>query len=86
MISHIIKGEREKVIQETPIIYSKLYQRCWQDDPDKRPNCKVLRILKNVDMKSLIQIYTGSLSITLCGLRVVCQRIGKAEEQGKNAS
>ncbi|CAG8663261.1 12060_t:CDS:2 [Cetraspora pellucida] len=52
MITHIIKGQREAVIQGTPVNYSKLYQSCWQHDPDKRPKCKqILEFLENADMK-----------------------------------
>ncbi|PKC14049.1 kinase-like protein [Rhizophagus irregularis] len=34
----ILNGLREKPIQNTNAIFVKLYQKCWQHEPDNRPN------------------------------------------------
>ncbi|RGB31484.1 kinase-like domain-containing protein [Rhizophagus diaphanus] len=38
LMSDIISGKREKVIDGTPEEYSKLYTECWNYDSQKRPN------------------------------------------------
>ncbi|RGB28638.1 kinase-like domain-containing protein [Rhizophagus diaphanus] len=43
----IVMGKREKIIDETPAEYSKLYTECWKYEPDERPNMReVVSILK----------------------------------------
>ncbi|KAF0429942.1 kinase-like protein [Gigaspora margarita] len=55
MIEFISNGEREEPVDGTPIKYCKLYQNCWQDSADKRPDCSMaLKMLKNVDVKDVI--------------------------------
>ncbi|PKY62539.1 kinase-like protein, partial [Rhizophagus irregularis] len=45
----ILTGKREKIIDETPIKYSKLYTACWNYEPNKRPNMQeVVLILKEI--------------------------------------
>ncbi|CAG8636476.1 10130_t:CDS:2 [Funneliformis mosseae] len=38
LIINIIGGTREKTINGTPIEYCKLYEDCWKDEPNERPN------------------------------------------------
>ncbi|KAF0513065.1 kinase-like protein [Gigaspora margarita] len=38
IIFQILQGKREKSIENTPLEYINLYKRCWQDDPESRPN------------------------------------------------
>jgi serine/threonine protein kinase len=35
---HIGRGQREEPIKGTPPEYQQLYQRCWDGDPEKRPD------------------------------------------------
>ncbi|GBC41361.2 kinase-like domain-containing protein [Rhizophagus irregularis DAOM 181602=DAOM 197198] len=45
----IVMGKREKIIEETPAEYSKLYTECWKCEPDERPNIRdVVSILKTL--------------------------------------
>ncbi|GBB84536.1 hypothetical protein RclHR1_01110021 [Rhizophagus clarus] len=49
LIMDIKKGRREKVIKDTPIEYSNLYQEFWEDDPNKRPTIyQVVKSLKKI--------------------------------------
>src|SRR5207248_605756 len=34
----IINGLREESVVNTPIKYQQIYQKCWEQDPDQRPN------------------------------------------------
>ncbi len=34
----ILDGLREEPVENTPIQYQQLYQKCWKEDPDQRPN------------------------------------------------
>ncbi|POG74636.1 kinase-like domain-containing protein, partial [Rhizophagus irregularis DAOM 181602=DAOM 197198] len=44
----ICKGERPKIIENTPQFYVDLMKKCWDEDPLKRPSSKeVLDIIKN---------------------------------------
>ncbi|RIB01886.1 kinase-like domain-containing protein, partial [Gigaspora rosea] len=33
----VLEGKRETPVKDTPSFYVKLYQQCWDGDPDKRP-------------------------------------------------
>ncbi|CAB4479010.1 unnamed protein product [Rhizophagus irregularis] len=45
----IRNGMREDIIKNTPPEYSNLYEACWVDDPNKRPNIqKVVSSLKSI--------------------------------------
>uniref|UniRef100_U9URI3 Uncharacterized protein n=2 Tax=Rhizophagus irregularis (strain DAOM 181602 / DAOM 197198 / MUCL 43194) TaxID=747089 RepID=U9URI3_RHIID len=45
----IANGKREEIIDGTPVEFSDLYTRCWDDEPDKRPNIQeVVSILKDI--------------------------------------
>ncbi|CAG8483427.1 9455_t:CDS:2, partial [Dentiscutata erythropus] len=46
-------GIRERIVEGTPIGYSKIFQQCWQTDPNLRPTMdQVYDALKNVDLNS----------------------------------
>ena len=51
IIIDIFSGNREKPIEGTPSDYVQLYQKCWDDDPNSRPDIeqvyKVLTQLKS---------------------------------------
>ena len=34
----IVKGVREKPIKDTPLKYQQLYENCWKEEPNQRPN------------------------------------------------
>ncbi|CAB4393313.1 unnamed protein product [Rhizophagus irregularis] len=51
----ILNGKREKIIDGTPVRYSKLYTECWGDEPNKRPNIQeIISTLESIN--SLIEI------------------------------
>ncbi|KAF0505214.1 calmodulin-dependent protein kinase [Gigaspora margarita] len=53
IIVHVHEGKRETPVENTPNDYVELYQRCWDQDPEKRPEIKtVLEKLK--DMRLLL--------------------------------
>ncbi|CAG8512816.1 28476_t:CDS:10, partial [Gigaspora margarita] len=55
MVEHITNGKREEPIFGTPVKYHELYQDCWQDNPDKRPDCiTAFKKLELVDVKDII--------------------------------
>jgi len=44
------KGQREEIVEDTPIKYSNLYTACWVDNPDERPNIyEVVLSLKEIE-------------------------------------
>src|SRR5437763_10792799 len=49
IIHQIINGQRELPIDGTPLEYIKLYTKCWDEDPEKRPTIEfILMTLNNV--------------------------------------
>ncbi|GBC07945.1 hypothetical protein RclHR1_00780025 [Rhizophagus clarus] len=38
LIFYILNGNREEIIDGTPIDYNKLYRECWKSEPNDRPN------------------------------------------------
>ncbi|KAF0541169.1 kinase-like protein [Gigaspora margarita] len=53
LIHHISKGKREKMVPGTPSNYAKLYKKCWNTDPEKRPKLKeILEILHKLRQSS----------------------------------
>ncbi|RHZ86534.1 hypothetical protein Glove_50g61 [Diversispora epigaea] len=51
LISYIIKGNREIPIQGTSQNYVKIYQDCWNQNPDQRPDIeKVIQDLEHVEI------------------------------------
>ena len=53
----IINGLREETVGNTPTKYQQLFQKCWEQDPDQRPNVsEILNQLKfevNIGMLKL---------------------------------
>ncbi|GBB87574.1 hypothetical protein RclHR1_14020003 [Rhizophagus clarus] len=48
----IIDGKREDPIENTPLEYQELYQKCWQDNPDERPEInEVHEILTQLNLR-----------------------------------
>ncbi|PKK66743.1 kinase-like protein, partial [Rhizophagus irregularis] len=37
---YIIKGDREEPTEGTPLKYQELYQKCWNNEPELRPDIK----------------------------------------------
>jgi hypothetical protein len=75
----LLNGEREEPVANTPSEYLQLYQECWQDDPNFRPEieevCKILSQLKlqsGSDGEFNAQVTDGkSLSSTLDNDRLI---------------
>ncbi|RGB25988.1 kinase-like domain-containing protein [Rhizophagus diaphanus] len=56
----IVNGKREKIIDETPVEYSELYQVCWRYEPDKRHNMQeIVSILISVKNNLIIDNNTN---------------------------
>jgi serine/threonine protein kinase len=50
---HIGSGHRENPIEDTPLEYQQLYQKCWDNNPESRPDIdQVYEVLK-----SLLNVY-----------------------------
>ncbi len=48
----IIKGERELPVKGTPSAYIELYEQCWHNDPNKRPDIqRVSEKLKEITLQ-----------------------------------
>src|ERR1044071_5783028 len=43
----ICKGERPKIIENTPQCYIDLMKKCWNEDPLKRPNASEIKEIFN---------------------------------------
>ncbi|KAF0403897.1 kinase-like protein [Gigaspora margarita] len=43
IIIHVFKGEREIPIEGTPDLYIQLYERCWNYDPNQRPELEEIQ-------------------------------------------
>ncbi|CAB4426330.1 unnamed protein product [Rhizophagus irregularis] len=46
----LLNGEREEPVANTPLEYQQLYQNCWQDDPNSRP--ETYEILAQLEKQS----------------------------------
>ncbi|CAG8831526.1 11643_t:CDS:2, partial [Racocetra persica] len=44
LVFRIFKGERERVISNTPTNYVNIYTKCWSTDPDRRPTLEEILI------------------------------------------
>src|SRR6266498_3046443 len=48
----IVNGFREQPIINTPLTYVNLYKKCWDDDPNKRPDIdEVFNILEKISLQ-----------------------------------
>ncbi|PKC12336.1 kinase-like protein [Rhizophagus irregularis] len=57
LIFHIIESRREDPIVGTPLEYQQLYQKCWDGDPEKRPDInqvynEILSLLNSLNKQS----------------------------------
>ncbi|RGB38842.1 kinase-like domain-containing protein [Rhizophagus diaphanus] len=69
----ILNGKREKIIDGTPVKYSKLYTECWKYEPDERPNMQVVvLILKTITSPEII-ICNSNEGINLESNKIVHQ-------------
>jgi hypothetical protein len=49
----LLNGEREEPVANTPSKYLQIYQKCWQDDPNLRPEIsEVYKILSQLKLQS----------------------------------
>ncbi|RGB22269.1 kinase-like domain-containing protein [Rhizophagus diaphanus] len=57
-------GVREKIIDGTPVEYSRIYTECWKYEPDERPNMQeVVSILRSIiflDQHHIIEDYNDN--------------------------
>ncbi|RIB09959.1 kinase-like domain-containing protein [Gigaspora rosea] len=52
LILRIIGGERERFREGTPSEYKRIYELCWNDDPQSRPSVSEARRMFNVFLKT----------------------------------
>ncbi|RIB17139.1 kinase-like domain-containing protein [Gigaspora rosea] len=52
--SHLVKGKREEPIKDTPSHYIKLYEKCWDKDPNNRPGINNILSDLNNDLNYMI--------------------------------
>ncbi|PKY30699.1 HCP-like protein [Rhizophagus irregularis] len=53
LMLEILNGKRESPIPNTPIDYINIYKKCWQNNPDDRPDIqKVFSDLKSIKLKA----------------------------------
>ncbi|RHZ80945.1 hypothetical protein Glove_130g8 [Diversispora epigaea] len=65
--NHIVKGNRETPVKGTPQDYINIYQDCWKQEPNQRPNIdEVMQVLEHVNVtftkNALPQIENGENS------------------------
>ncbi|PKY51029.1 kinase-like protein [Rhizophagus irregularis] len=53
----ILNGKREKIINGTPVEYSKLYTECWNYEPNEHPNMQEVVLILNEIISLDIVIY-----------------------------
>ncbi|RGB29353.1 kinase-like domain-containing protein, partial [Rhizophagus diaphanus] len=62
----LLNGEREEPVANTPLEYLQLYQKCWQDDPNSRPEInQINEILSRIKLQSgidNIRVTNGNIS------------------------
>ena len=47
----IVKGMRETPVSNTPFEYQQLYEKCWKEEPNQRPNIEEIhRILFEIQL------------------------------------
>src|SRR5690348_12555187 len=52
IIVDVRNGKRETPIENTPSQYQQLYENCWKEEPNKRPDVnEVLRILNQLKLQ-----------------------------------
>ncbi|GES76052.1 kinase-like domain-containing protein [Rhizophagus clarus] len=53
----ILNGKREKIVDETPVQYSKLYTECWKYEINERPNMQEIVLIFKASILPEIIIY-----------------------------
>ncbi|RIB08125.1 kinase-like domain-containing protein [Gigaspora rosea] len=73
--TQMFKDEREKPVEGTPFSYVELYQKCWDDNPTKRPTMdQVSKKLKTLSEDPTITNY-----IYICNQRVARSILNESE-------
>ncbi|CAG8568497.1 5913_t:CDS:2, partial [Dentiscutata heterogama] len=62
----IEKGAREAPISNTPVEYMELYKRCWDTEPDQRPN--ISEIVTRLSTMRLEPVYDPPSSVNSISL------------------
>ena len=52
IILDVVKGRREIPVKNTPSEYQKLYENCWKEEPDQRPNInEIYEVLNRLELQ-----------------------------------
>ncbi|CAB5372505.1 unnamed protein product [Rhizophagus irregularis] len=65
LILEILNGKRETPVSDTPIDYINIYKKCWQNNPDDRPDMRqVFSDLKLINLNTNeTEIYEKTVNI-----------------------
>ncbi|PKC14983.1 hypothetical protein RhiirA5_494932 [Rhizophagus irregularis] len=67
LMYEILNGKREDPIPNTPVDYINIYQKCWQNNPDNRPNMdQVLSNLKSINLDTIEILISDLLPLYEC--------------------
>ncbi|KAF0538224.1 glycosyltransferase family 2 protein [Gigaspora margarita] len=59
----IANGTREKMVENTPLDYANLYNRCWSSSPDQRPTLnEILTELEKLSIETNIEFIINDIS------------------------
>ncbi|CAG8726733.1 3842_t:CDS:2, partial [Cetraspora pellucida] len=60
IILEILKNNRERTIDNTPLKYSNLYKQCWTSEPQQRPtSSEILVVLENLSSETTVDFITN---------------------------
>ncbi|CAB4376582.1 unnamed protein product [Rhizophagus irregularis] len=67
LMFEILNGKREDPIPNTPVDYINIYQKCWKNNPDNRPNMdQVLSNLKSINLDTIEILISDLLPLYEC--------------------
>ncbi|GBC04284.1 hypothetical protein RclHR1_00560011 [Rhizophagus clarus] len=64
----IVEGLRERTVVYTPEIYSNLYTRCWDGNPDKRPTIQEIIMILESLISSIVPSIKDDYKVIMTGI------------------
>ncbi|RIB27864.1 kinase-like domain-containing protein, partial [Gigaspora rosea] len=63
IIIRIARGDREKIVDNTPSSYANLFEKCWSTEPDQRPSLdQVLVELNKLSTENTVEFIINSIN------------------------